>query len=129
MHPAKATELWGEMANETVLIIEDDPSMLEGLKDNFEFEGYSVLTAADGEAGLEAALEAEGLAPIAVEPGQPFDPLVHEAITREVHEDFEEDQVIAEVQKGYKLGERVLRPTLVRFSGGPPAEEQVTGDE
>ena len=34
---------------ETVLIIEDDPTMLRGLKDNFEFKGYSVVTANDGE--------------------------------------------------------------------------------
>jgi len=44
------------MADETVLIVEDDPAMLRGLKDNFEFEGYGVVTAADGETGLEAAL-------------------------------------------------------------------------
>ena len=41
---------------ETVLIVEDDPTMLRGLKDNFEFKGYHVLTAADGEEGLNAAL-------------------------------------------------------------------------
>jgi DNA-binding response OmpR family regulator len=41
---------------ETVLIVEDDPTMLIGLKDNFEFKGYKVLTAADGEKGLKAAL-------------------------------------------------------------------------
>jgi DNA-binding response OmpR family regulator len=35
-----------------VLIIEDEPNMLEGLKDNFEFEGYEVHTASDGETGL-----------------------------------------------------------------------------
>jgi DNA-binding response OmpR family regulator len=46
------------MPDETVLIVEDDPSMLEGLKGNFAFEGYSVITAADGKAGLTAALEA-----------------------------------------------------------------------
>jgi DNA-binding response OmpR family regulator len=40
----------------TVLIVEDDPAMLRGLKDNFEFEGYKVLTATDGDAGLKAAL-------------------------------------------------------------------------
>jgi len=44
---------------ETVLIIEDDPTMLIGLKDNFEFKGYKVLTAADGEKGLNAALNAK----------------------------------------------------------------------
>ncbi|UCG55761.1 MAG: response regulator transcription factor [Phycisphaerales bacterium] len=41
---------------ETVLIIEDDAAMLRGLKDNFEFQGYGVLTAADGEDGLNTAL-------------------------------------------------------------------------
>ena len=41
---------------ETILIVEDDPTMLRGLKDNFEFKGYRVLTSADGEDGLNAAL-------------------------------------------------------------------------
>jgi DNA-binding response OmpR family regulator len=44
---------------ETVLIIEDDSTMLIGLKDNFEFKGYKVLTAADGERGLKAALNSK----------------------------------------------------------------------
>jgi DNA-binding response OmpR family regulator len=38
-----------------ILIVEDEPDMVLGLKDNFEFEGYEVLTAADGQAGLERA--------------------------------------------------------------------------
>ena len=44
---------------ETILIVEDDPTMLRGLKDNFEFKGYKVVTASDGEKGLEAALNAK----------------------------------------------------------------------
>jgi DNA-binding response OmpR family regulator len=44
---------------ETILIIEDDPTMLRGLKDNFEYQGYRVITAADGEAGLNAALDSK----------------------------------------------------------------------
>ncbi len=43
---------------ETILIVEDDPAMLTGLKDNFSYKGYKVLTAADGEKGLNAALNA-----------------------------------------------------------------------
>lgn len=43
-------------SRETVLIVEDDPVMLRGLRDNFEFEGYHVLTATDGEAGLQEAM-------------------------------------------------------------------------
>ena len=45
-------------AQATILIVEDDPAMLRGLKDNFEFEGYKVITATDGDAGLKAALGA-----------------------------------------------------------------------
>ena len=45
------------MPNETVLIIEDDPAMIRGLKDNFEYAGYNVVTALDGEKGLEFALD------------------------------------------------------------------------
>jgi len=44
---------------ETILIVEDDPTMLRGLKDNFEFHGYHVLTAEDGEDGLNTALNAK----------------------------------------------------------------------
>src|SRR4030042_1615155 len=39
-----------------VLIIEDNLSMLRGLKDNFESKGYQVKTATDGELGLKAAI-------------------------------------------------------------------------
>jgi two-component system alkaline phosphatase synthesis response regulator PhoP len=38
-----------------ILIVEDEPDMVLGLKDNFEFEGYEVITAGDGQAGLEQA--------------------------------------------------------------------------
>ena len=43
---------------ETVLIIEDDAAMLRGLKDNCAYAGYTVLTADDGEKGLDTALDA-----------------------------------------------------------------------
>jgi len=43
--------------NAQVLIIEDDPALLRGLKDNFEFEGCRVHTATDGQTGLDRALE------------------------------------------------------------------------
>jgi DNA-binding response OmpR family regulator len=40
----------------TILVIEDDVSILSGLKDNLEYEGYAVLTETNGEKGLHAAL-------------------------------------------------------------------------
>jgi len=39
-----------------ILIVEDEPAMVAGLRDNFEYEGYEVISAPDGVAGLERAL-------------------------------------------------------------------------
>ena len=39
-----------------ILIVEDEPAMVAGLRDNFEYEGYEVISAADGASGLERAL-------------------------------------------------------------------------
>jgi len=44
------------MAGETVLIIEDDSTLLRGLKDNFDYEGYEVAVAVDGQSGIDSAL-------------------------------------------------------------------------
>ena len=43
----------------TILIIEDDTSILRGLKDNLEYEGYIVITETDGNKGLNRALDNE----------------------------------------------------------------------
>ena len=40
----------------TVLIVDDDPTMLRGLEDNFELRGYRVKTARDGEQGLNITI-------------------------------------------------------------------------
>jgi DNA-binding response OmpR family regulator len=39
-----------------ILIVEDEPAMVAGLRDNFEYEGYEVISAGDGVAGLDRAL-------------------------------------------------------------------------
>jgi len=67
---------------------------------------------------LGLILEQEGVVPIEAV-GQPFDPFAHEAVTHEPSDTVPEGHVISEVQKGYKMGDRVLRPTLVRVSCGP----------
>lgn len=45
--------------------------------------------------------------------GQPFDPNFHEAIMQEPTDEYESGVVSQEVQKGYQLGDRVIRPSLV----------------
>jgi molecular chaperone GrpE len=60
--------------------------------------------------------------------GQPFDPRVHEAISRVEHPEIPSGAVAVELQKGYRVGDRLLRPALVSVSAGtgkpaaPPSE-------
>ncbi|MFS7962720.1 putative GrpE nucleotide exchange factor [Helianthus anomalus] len=51
--------------------------------------------------------------------GKPFDPSVHEAIAREESKEFSEGIVIQEFRRGFVLGERLLRPAMVKVSSGP----------
>jgi molecular chaperone GrpE len=59
-------------------------------------------------------LETHHIQPINTE-GE-FDPNLHEAVTHEPSPDHQPNTIIAEVRKGYKIGDRVLRPALVRVA-------------
>ena len=61
------------------------------------------------------ALNKLGLESVGVE-GEPFDPNVHNAVMREDAEGIDEEIVTAVFQKGYKLGDRVLRPAMVKVA-------------
>ncbi|QYR20160.1 nucleotide exchange factor GrpE [Paenibacillus sp. sptzw28] len=65
---------------------------------------------------LEQVLEQEGLKPMEAV-GQPFNPEFHQAIMQVESEEHEEGIVIEEVQKGYMLKDKVLRPAMVKVSG------------
>ena len=64
---------------------------------------------------LKTILENEGVKRIEAE-GQPFDPNFHEAITQEPVEGVESGTVVSVVTQGYMLGERVIRPAVVRVA-------------
>jgi molecular chaperone GrpE len=60
-------------------------------------------------------LESEGVKPMPAE-GEMFDPNLHEAISQEDSPEHESGQVIGVIQQGYTIGDRVLRPALVRVA-------------
>lgn len=64
---------------------------------------------------MQMIMEAEGLKTIAAL-NKPFDPNMHEAVIHEETDQHEDGTVIAELQKGYKLNDRVLRPTMVKVA-------------
>jgi len=82
---------------------EDDPQ-LEGLKLCLKL--------------FSEVLEKEGIE--VVDPlGQPFDPNVHEALSLIENPDMEPNSVMAVIQKGYRLHERLVRPAMVMVSKAP----------
>jgi molecular chaperone GrpE len=64
---------------------------------------------------LMTILENQGITPMKAQ-GAIFDPTLHEAISSEESEEFESGKIIEVVKQGYMMGERVLRPALVRVA-------------
>lgn len=82
------------------------------LKDDPWIEGMTLILRK-----LHNVFEQEGIQEIAVE-GQKFDPNLHEAVTHEPNDSVPEGYILGEIEKGYCLNDRVLRPAKVRVSAG-----------
>ena len=64
---------------------------------------------------LNGVLENLGVVPVETV-GRHFDPHVHEAVATEQTEEFEPDTVTQEIQRGYRIGDRLLRPAMVKVA-------------
>ena len=64
---------------------------------------------------LNGVLDAFGVKPIEAE-GEHFDPHLHEAVVTEATDDYEPDTVIQEIVRGFRLGEKLIRPSLVKVA-------------
>ena len=67
---------------------------------------------------LRLLLDSEGLTPIEAV-GKPFDPHEHDAVVHEERPDVDEGTVTAELQRGYRIRDRVLRPAMVAVAKQP----------
>jgi molecular chaperone GrpE len=63
---------------------------------------------------LDKTMEDQNVMPISTN-GE-FDPNFHEAVSYEESDEHEEGQIIGELRKGYQIGNRVIRPALVRVA-------------
>ncbi|MBZ8173063.1 nucleotide exchange factor GrpE [Staphylococcus cohnii] len=90
---------------ERALQIEGEDEQFKSLQKGVEMVYESLLNALKNN-GLEK-IEAEG---------QQFDPNVHQAVVQDDNPDYESGQVTQELQTGYKLKERVLRPSMVKVN-------------
>jgi len=72
--------------------------------------------------GILTVLEKFGVTPVeSIE--QPFDPNYHQAMMRQESDDFPENTVLKELQKGYVMHDRLIRPSLVVVSASKPENE------
>ena len=78
---------------------------------------------------LRLLLESEGVTPIEVTPGAAFDPHEHEAIVSVPGSGQAEGSVVAELQRGYRIRDRVLRPAMVAVAAGGGADGTSGGPE
>ena len=65
---------------------------------------------------LRKVLEQEGVSPIACEEGKAFNPSCHHAVAAAERDDVEECVVVEEVRKGYKMKDKVIRPSIVKVA-------------
>ena len=77
---------------------------------------------------LVEVLKQQGVAPMRVV-GQQFDPNLHEAVLREPSQEFNEDLITEELQRGYHLEGKVLRHALVKVSMGPGTQNSQEQEE
>ena len=77
---------------------------------------------------LRFLLESEGVTPIEAA-GRPFDPREHEALTHEETTKAPDETVIGEIQRGYRIRDRVLRPSLVSVAKNPGSDAGSGGND
>ncbi|GJD05552.1 Protein GrpE [Galdieria sulphuraria] len=97
--------------------------------DNFERAAAAIIVNTESEQKIHDSYQAlakqllDAMMKLNVEPidavGQPFNPNLHEAVNRVDSEDHEEGIVAMQYQRGYKIGERLVRPALCVVSSGP----------
>lgn len=106
--------------------------------DNFERARSQIKPQNDGEMGIHKSyqgvykqlvdcLKRVGVAAMRPE-GQEFDPNLHEAVLREPTHEFPEGTVIEQLQRGYFLGERVLRHAMVKVAAVPEDSNEELGE-
>jgi len=102
-----------------VLILADDfDRALEtrppDLADNAWVEGIAAI-----DRKLRLLLESEGVGAVDAAPGTPFDPREHEAVVSVPGTGRAEGEIVEEVRRGYRLGDRLIRPALVAVAAAP----------
>ncbi|AYB45617.1 nucleotide exchange factor GrpE [Paenibacillus lautus] len=103
-----------KLITELLPVIDNFERALQASEENPEFESFSKGVSMIFRQ-LESVLATEGLSAMK-SVGEPFNPEYHQAIMQVESDEYEEGIVVEEVQKGYMLKDKVLRPAMVKVS-------------
>ena len=78
---------------------------------------------------LDEFLSSQNVEEIPTEVGGDFDPKVHEALGQEASDEIEDGKIIRVVRKGYRIGERLLRPSNIIVAHNDEAADAVSNDQ
>jgi molecular chaperone GrpE len=78
---------------------------------------------------LDDFLTNQGVQAVDLQPGAIFDPKVHDAVSQQESNTFEEGQIIRVTRKGYKMGDRLVRPANVVVVQAPVVENEEVSEE
>ncbi len=73
---------------------------------------------------LSGVLDALGVKPISAV-GEQFDPHIHEAVVTEATDEYEPDTVMQEIRSGYRIGDKLIRPALVKVATRKPKHVRI----
>lgn len=122
----KEKEEWLKYANES--LIKELLPVMDNLEKAIEhsLDGTAVEALREGVEltlkGLKDSLEKSGLKEVKAL-GEPFDPCFHQAVSEQPDEKVEAGSVLFELQKGYTLYDRLIRPAMVVVSKGSPGSQ------
>lgn len=74
---------------------------------------------------LDDFLAGQGVLEVAVMAGEEFDPNLHDAMSQEVSADMEDGKILRVMRKGYRMGERLVRPAYVVVAKSADETENV----
>ena len=78
---------------------------------------------------LDEFLSSQNVEEIPTEVGGDFDPKVHEALGQEASDEIEDGKIIRVVRKGYRIGERLLRPSNIIVAHNDEAADAASNDQ
>jgi len=124
---------WRSMANAALLarllpVVDDFKRAFDAVPDTIKedpwLSGVQLV-----ERKVEAILETENVQQIEAEPGDIFDPNVHEAVLYQEVDGFNDGEIVAVVETGHMLADRVLRPSMVVIAKGTREAQPQAGEE